>query len=392
MKTANKLPIIGFVVGLILVLTSITLFVVFRTEVDDITSSTPSTQNNYKPANVNDVEKFQEVESETNQENEEIEEEEKTENIELKKSGWIPNWGFDLGYESLINNEGIIDTVMPVLYTVNSSGNVVSRGVSDSKIAKLMTYCTENNITVLPTVGSYDFDSMSASLATKDSYTKQINTIISEIEKYDFDGIDLDYEMIRTSDKNNFLRFIQELSTELDKKDKILSVTVFPQWKDATYKDHQETRAVQDYTEVGKYADEVRIMAYDYTLQSSKTPGPIAPVNWMREVLDYATDTIPKEKIWLGVHLYGYQWSSDRTIAFTYTTTEASFINDPSINNIFKEDIGEGYAEFNCDDGYLCKAYFQTPRGVEMRRNIAEEYGIAGIAYWRLGSELDILK
>jgi spore germination protein YaaH len=112
----------------------------------------------------------------------------------------------------------------------------------------------------------------------------------------------------------------------------------------------------------------------------------------MRDVLDYAIDTIPKEKIWLGVHLYGYQWSSDRTIAFTYTTTEASFINDPNIKNIFKEDIGEGYAEFNCSDGFVCKAYFQTPRGVEMRRDIAEEYGIAGIAYWRLGSELDILK
>jgi len=40
----------------------------------------------------------------------------------------------------------------------------------------------------------------------------------------------------------------------------------------------------------------------------------------------------------------------------------------------------------------LLTAYFQTPKGVEMRRDIAKEYGIAGVAYWRLGGELDILK
>jgi spore germination protein YaaH len=332
------------------------------------------------------------VASESNQENKEGEIKEQTETIELRESGWIPNWGYDLGYESLINNEGIIDTVMPVLYTVNSSGHIVSRDISDSKISKLMTYCTNNNIRVIPTIGSYDFDSISALLATEDSYGIQIDTIVSEIEKHCFDGIDLDFEMIRTSDKDNFLNFIQKLSSELEKEDKILSVTLFAQWENAEYKDHQETRSVQDYTEVGKYVDEVRIMAYDYTLQSSKTPGPVAPIDWMRNVLDYATDTIPKEKIWLGVHLYGYQWSSDRTVAFTYTTTEASFINDLNINNIFKEDIGEGYAEFNCSDGFVCKAYFQTPKGVEMRKDLAKKYGIAGVAYWRLGGELDLLK
>jgi len=392
MKTANKLPIIGFVIGFLLVLTSLSLFIIFRTEVDDIEPDIFTTQEDYEPANVNNVEEFQEVASESNQENEEEEIEKQTETIELKESGWIPNWGFDLGYESLVNNKGIIDTVMPVLYTVNSNGNVVSRDISDFKISKLITYCADNNIRVIPTVGSYDFDSMSALLATEGNYRLQINTIVSEIEKYDFDGIDLDFEMVRTSDKNNFLKFIQELSNELNKKDKTLSITVFAQWEGANYDNHQETRAVQEYTEIGKYANEVRIMTYDYTLQSSETPGPIAPIDWIRDVLDYTTDRIPKEKIWLGVHLYGYQWSSDRTIAFTYITTEASFINDSNINNIFKENIGEGYAEFNCDEGYLCKAYFQTSRGVEMRRGIAEEYNIAGVAYWRLGGELDLLK
>jgi spore germination protein len=389
MKTANKLPIIGLAIGLFLFLGSLSLFLIFKTEEPATSTDAVITYEQYEPANVNTLEEV-EIQEEDNEEK--GEKKEVIQETTLKESGWIPNWAFDLGSESLVNNKGIIDTVLPVLYTVNSSGDVESRGVSTSKINDLMTYCTENNIRVLPTIGSYDFDSVSASLASEDSYKRQIDTIVSEIEKYNFDGIDLDYEMVRTSDKENFLKFLQELGQELEERDKILSVTVFAQWEGATYEDHEETRAVQDYAEVGKYAHEVRIMAYDYTLQSSKTPGPVGPLNWIEDVLDYATNRIPKEKIWLGVHLYGYQWSKDRTVAFTYTTTESAIINSSGINNIFKEDIGEGYAEFNCDGDFVCKTYFQTPRGVEMRRDIAKEYGIAGTAYWRLGGELDILK
>ncbi len=391
MKTAKTLPIIGLVIGAFLVLSSFTLLYISQENIFDKSQDSMSGET-YEPANINNLEDQDYKRTEENDKKEEVKEEIPEQKFVLKESGWIPNWGFDLGYESLENNEGIIDTVMPVLYTVDKSGNVVSRGVSDTNINKLLTYCRENSIRVIPTVGSYDFESMRAGFATTESYTRQINTIVSEVEKYNFDGIDLDYEMINTSEKDNFLEFLNSLGKELRKRNKILSVTVFAQWGNATYNDHQETRTVQDYTMIGRYADEVRIMAYDYTLQSSKTPGPIGPINWIEEVLDYATKNIPKEKIWLGVHLYGYQWSSDRTVAFTYTTTESAIINSQGINNIFKKDIGEGYAEFTCDGDFLCKAYFQTPRGVEMRRDIAKEYGIAGVAYWRLGGELDVLK
>jgi spore germination protein YaaH len=198
--------------------------------------------------------------------------------------------------------------------------------------------------------------------------------------------------MVNSPYKENFLKFLKNLSEELNERDKVLSVTVFAKWDDADYKDHQETRGVQDYSEVAKYADEVRIMAYDYTLQSSKVPGPIAPIDWVKKILDYATEKIPKEKVWLGVHLYGYQWSSDRTIAFTYTTALSAIVNDPDIEYVYKEDIGETYSVFSCDNGYTCKAYFQSPEGVEARRTLAKEYEVAGISYWRLGGELDLLK
>lgn len=390
MKATKTLPIIGMAFGSLIILLSLTFMFLSRPTLD--TTDLAEAEGIYESANVNALEQQkQDGEVEAEQDSpKELKEEEIP--YELKESGWIPNWGFDLGLESLETNLGIVDTALPVLYTVDKAGDVVSRGVSEAKIRELLSFCKENNISRIPTIGSYDFESTASAFKDEISYQRQIDTIMGEVDKYNFDGIDLDYEMVNSSYKENFLKFLKDLSEELDKKDKILSVTVFAKWEDAKYTDHQETRAVQDYVEIAKYADEIRIMAYDYTLQSSEIPGPIAPLEWVEDVLEYSTGRIPAEKIWLGVHLYGYQWSSDRTIAFTYTTALSAIISDPDIEYIYKEDLGEVYSAFPCSGGYTCKAYFQSPEGVSARRSLAEKYKLAGISYWRLGGELDLLQ
>ncbi|MFA5633739.1 MAG: glycosyl hydrolase family 18 protein [Candidatus Dojkabacteria bacterium] len=379
-KLLKVLPIIGTVVGVTLVISSLTLIILDKQNIQDTSFDDSISLPEMDDLNTNQPVVLDKEETEEEKE------------IVLRESGWIPNWGFDLGFESLQNNKDIIDTVNPVLYSVDGYGNVVSRGVSQSNIEMLLEYCKKNNIRVIPTVGSFDYSAMVSAFNSTESYQNHLNTILSEIDEYDFDGIDIDYEMIHVQQKEFYLNFLKDLKQELQSRDKILSISIFPQWENAEYVDNQETREVQDYITVGEYADEVRIMAYDYTLQSSQTPGPIAPTEWIKDVLDYATKKIPKEKIWLGIHLYGYQWSSDKTIAFTYTTAENSIIKNPNINHSFLTDIGEGYAEFGCEDGFLCKAYFQLPEGINIRRDIAKEYGIAGVSYWRLGGELDILK
>lgn len=388
MKATKTLPIIGMAFGSLIILLSLTF--IFLTRPTPESGEPLGERNLYESANVNTLNQVEEkVET---QEDAAKEPEKEVIPYVLKESGWIPDWGFDLGLESLETNLGIIDTALPVLYTVDKEGNIVSRGVSEAKIEELLSFCRENEIKIIPTIGSYDFEATASAFKDDISYQKQIKKIVGEIEKYDFDGIDLDYEMVNSAYKENFFKFLKELSGELKKRDKVLSVTVFPKWDDAKYTDHQETRAVQEYLEITKYADEIRIMAYDYTLQSSQIPGPIAPIEWVKDILNYATERIPKEKIWLGVHLYGYQWSSDRTIAFTYTTALSSIINDPDIEYLYREDLGETYSAFSCENGYTCKAYFQSKEGIQARRKLAEEYKIAGISYWRLGGELDLLK
>ena len=73
----------------------------------------------------------------------------------------------------------------------------------------------------------------------------------------------------------------------------------------------------QDYAAIGRAADQVRIMAYDYHWPTSP-PGPIAPLPWVRSVLKYAKSQIPARKIILGIPLYGYDWSGGQAQAVTW--------------------------------------------------------------------------
>ena len=387
MKPLKLLSISGLILGLLTVLLSLFFMLIYKSvNIQDETVNNISTT----PASLKDLVDSKDEQKIREENTISLNELPTQKEVGIKESGWIPNWAFDLGIESLKKNKEILDTVLPVLLTVDADGQVVSRGVPETKIEVLTNYCKKNSIKVIATISSADLIATSSIFRDRNSLQQHISTIVSLIDRYGFDGIDLDYEMIDAKYRDEFSNLVEELSKQLKRRDKTLSVTLLPQWKNADYTDNRETRIAQDYAQIGKYADEVRIMTYDYTLQSSKIPGPIAPITWIHEVLEYTLSHIPKEKVWLGVHLYGYQWSSDRTVAFTYTTTESAILNS-NIQHIFDEDIGEGYAEFKCEDNFLCKAYFQTSKGIDVRRNIAKEYGLAGVSYWRLGGELDLL-
>jgi hypothetical protein len=129
-----------------------------------------------------------------------------------------------------------------------------------------------------------------------------ITAISTLVQTHGWAGVDLDYESLPNADRDAYSRFIQELSSTLHRMQKRLSVTVHA--KTSEPGDWSGAQA-EHWQALGAWADEIRVMAYDYATEQT-APGPIAPLSWVERVLRLAVAEIPRHKVLLGVGAYGY--------------------------------------------------------------------------------------
>ncbi len=323
----------------------------------------------------------------------------------LQHSAWIPNWGFNNGISSLKESPDKFEIIMPVLYEVNSNGTLKKH--NPTKLNQLKKNCQEENINIIPSIAMFDWKLMESIYSNDRYFETHINEITEILKNPDYKGVDLDYESIQLSDKDKFYEMLNEISKQSQKYNKTLSITILPKWKGGEpYPYLPETREVQDYSEISKYADQIRIMTYDYTSSTSTEPGPIAPIQWINLVLDYAVneENVPPEKLWLGVHLYGYKWKvkyspggtapieHTKAVPLVYTqVTEIAKREGYNSETMHDNFLDEGFIEYKSQDENWEYIYFQTPQGIKAREELAQKYNIQGLAYWRLGREGELL-
>ncbi|HRO65511.1 MAG TPA: glycosyl hydrolase family 18 protein [Candidatus Dojkabacteria bacterium] len=328
----------------------------------------------------------------------------------LDVGGWMPTWASQSGYNSLTANPSYFDTISPVWYEVRSDGSLNTKYPSNR--TQILSYGKTKNIRILPTVGMFDHNLFSQVLQSPTNLQRHVDSIVSTVVSNGYQGIDLDYESVSLADKELYYDFLSKLSSELHRNDKILIVTVLAKWGDnVRYSYRPETRQVQDWALISKYADEVRIMAYDYTYSGDKYPGPIGPTGWINEVLEYASQKMPPEKTVLGIHLYAYEWyqtastgaelelktdSSQNTgsnpnsaRAYTYRNVLSILQSNQGESSTFEGENVFFYTRKNDKTGVLENRalVYISPNGVKERMLLAQEYNLKGVVFWRLGDE-----
>ncbi len=326
---------------------------------------------------------------------------------ETKISAWIPYWDIERGLKTLEQNPDTFYLVMPVLYEVNEDGSLLKK---NTKFTSLQKYAQDNEIAFVPSIAMFDHEIFTKVLQNQESFDRHLKQILDEIDKNNFDGIDLDYESTKLSDKEKYQEFVIKLNKGIREIEKekgsnlTFSITVLAKWGENTiYPTLKETRQVQDWAFLSKHADEIRIMAYDYSSQAQKTPGPIAPILWVDLVINEAIKKIPKKKIHLGVHNYGYNWAAseinivtnlmpqapeEKLQADAYTYDQIKEITEKY--NATIEEIplwGERYASYKRDGNDRILVYIDES-DVQKRYQKAKKSNLAGISFWRLGGDL----
>jgi spore germination protein YaaH len=190
-----------------------------------------------------------------------------------------------------------------------------------------------------------------------------------------YDGLQIDMELVPQRAAAAFLSFLQELRKGL------------PQNKMFTICLPARTRKIADdaydYENIKPIVDRIFVMAYDEHW-SGPNPGSVASLGWCKRVAEYSSRVIGREKLIMGLPFYGRAWGNySPSRALVHSTTER-IINE---NNVKEVRYENGIPTFDYNVNVSIKVYYENEKSLSNRMNIYKSMNISSIGFWRLGQE-----
>lgn len=142
-----------------------------------------------------------------------------------------------------------------------------------------------------------------------------------------------------------------------------------------------------DYRRLGAAADTVFLMTYEWGYMYGP-PMAVAPLNKVREVVEYAVTEIPREKIMMGIPNYGYDWE----LPYKRGETRAELIGNVEAVRIASENGAEIQYDEKVQSPYFTywsggkqhEVWFEDVRSIRAKMELVREKGIRGFGYWNL--------
>ncbi|CAH2212291.1 LysM peptidoglycan-binding domain-containing protein [Tepidibacter aestuarii] len=268
----------------------------------------------------------------------------------------------------------------------DKDGNLISE-VPDG----LSQFVLDNNISPLPVITNFDGVNFNKDLA-REVLTDNVDTLIDNIVKLTIDnnygGVILDFENLYPDDRDLFNTFVKKLSEKLHENNKVLGMAIAPKWEDWS---DRPWVGFFDYEELGKYLDIAYIMTYEWGWVGGD-PQPIAPLPNVKKVLDYAITKMPKDVIYMGVNLYGYDW-----LVYKYKQESAETV---TLENAYKLAIDNNaqimwnnqsktpYFRYTDSNNDLHEVHFEDALSQLYKHELARDMNLEGIGYWVLNTEI----
>ena len=217
-----------------------------------------------------------------------------------------------------------------------------------------------------------------------DAQNHLIRQLVAAVQRKGFQGVDIDFEYILAQDRVAFAAFVGNVRQAINAIGYPVSVALAPKIADDQMGVIYEGK---DFALLGKAADSALLMTYEW----GYTFGPamaVAPINKVREVVDYAITRIPPEKLSLGIPNYGYDWtlpfvrgeSRARTIG-NVEAVQIAIANNAAIQ--FDTVAMSPYFHYYLE-GRQHEVWFEDVRSLQAKFALVEEYGLRGMGYWQI--------
>lgn len=278
-------------------------------------------------------------------------------------------------FSELEDNADLFDDVAFRWFETNGSGDLNYEYSDD--YAGVLAFAHNHGIKCHASVALMDRDQLHQLLSSTTNRGRLINNLVTTVYNDGYDGVNIDFESIPAADAGLFTTFLRELKSALGNK--TLSAAVFAR----TASDNWATG--YDYDGIGKAADLVVVMAYDYSYRTSE-PGPVAPLWWVKDVAEYMSAHIDRAKILLGLPTYGYDWSSGLPTA-TVTLAKLNSIGEKyDVTGRFDTaQMSPCYTYTDSSNNYH-QIWLENQQSLQEKWNAALNCNFAGISFWKIGN------
>lgn len=296
---------------------------------------------------------------------------------EMKISGYYYDYH---SLDMLVQHIDTFDDVIHFGYRILADGSIAEKDYFAKDLFESDAYdlCKENGITPLLLITGFDRTISDTVLASADLRTTLVNNICDLVKEKGMAGVDLDFEAVSASQRDNFTALVRELKTTLG-DDYIVSLSLLPRSND-----RQTWLDGYDYAALSAEADQLLIMFYNQHY-SGGTPGPVAGADWMETTLEYLLQYIPAEKFHAGLGAYGYVWPENQKGSSVYIEGAIETANTMGITIQRDETSGVPWYTYVGTDGVTRQLWFEDAQSLSQKAALAKEYGLAGIAVWRMG-------
>lgn len=292
-----------------------------------------------------------------------------------------------------INRETLAQT-LPYLtslyvfsYGFTPEGALIPPRVDDSfMITAALNAGVSPVLTLTPFGPDGRFNNLLITTLVNSEETKQtlLSNLLTTLTEKGFQGVDIDFEYILPDDRVPFADFVAQTREFLSPYGYHVSVALAPKTSDNQRGLLYEGK---DYALLGAAADSVLLMTYEWGYIYGP-PMAVAPINKVREVVDYAVTRIDPAKIDLGIPNYGYDW----TLPYVQGTSAAKVIGNVEAAQIaasagvpiqFDETAMSPFFRYE-KDGLQHEVWFEDVRSIKEKFSLLPAYGLRGMGYWQI--------